>query len=83
MVYTLHKLSEGNTLKENQMVRNCRNALRILHRSPEGRPRNSLDDNIKMDLRQIMFEGVDWIHLACDRNQGWPVLNPTINIQVP
>jgi hypothetical protein len=30
-----------------------------------------LEDNIKMDLREIGLEGVDWIHLAEDRDQWW------------
>jgi hypothetical protein len=46
-----------------------RNAYKILVGKPEGRdplgkPRRSWEDNIKMDLREIGFRGVDWIHLA-------------------
>jgi len=33
-------------------------------KSPLGTPRRSWEDNIKMDLREIGWEGVDWIHLA-------------------
>jgi hypothetical protein len=33
------------------------------------RPRCRWEDNIKMDLREIGLEGVDWIHLAQDRDQ--------------
>jgi hypothetical protein len=40
---------------------------------PEGkRPRSRWEDNIKMDLREIGFEGMDWIHLTQDRD---PVMN--------
>jgi hypothetical protein len=28
-------------------------------------------DEIKMDLKQLDWEGVDWIHLAQDRDQWW------------
>jgi hypothetical protein len=28
-----------------------------------------LEDNIKMDIRQIVWDGVDWINLAQDRDQ--------------
>jgi hypothetical protein len=34
-----------------------------------GRPRHRWEDNIKMDVREIWWEGVDWIHLAQDRDQ--------------
>jgi hypothetical protein len=34
--------------------------------------------NIRMDLRKIEWEGVDWIHLTQDR----AVLNMVMNIQV-
>jgi len=36
---------------------------------PLGRPRCRWEDNIRMDLRNIGWEGVDWIHLAQDRDQ--------------
>jgi hypothetical protein len=32
-----------------------------------GRPRNTWEDNIKMDLMEIRLEGVDWTNLAQDR----------------
>jgi hypothetical protein len=49
-----------------------RGAYNILVGRPEGRrplggPRRRWDDNIKMDLREIGFGDVDWIHLAQDR----------------
>jgi hypothetical protein len=55
-----------------------RNAYSILvgkseGRSPFGRPRHKWEDNIKMDLREIGTEVVDWIHLAQDRDQ-WRAL---------
>jgi hypothetical protein len=50
-----------------------RNAYRILVGKPEGkrplaRPRNSWVDNIKMGLREMGWDGVDWIELAQDRD---------------
>jgi hypothetical protein len=36
---------------------------------PQGRPRRRWVDNIKMDLREIGWDDVDWIDLAQDRNQ--------------
>jgi hypothetical protein len=29
-----------------------------------------MENNIKMDLMQIGFEGVDWINMAHDRDRG-------------
>jgi hypothetical protein len=51
-----------------------RNAYRILVRKPEGerslrRPRRRWADNIKIDLREIEWDGVDWVDLAQDRDQ--------------
>jgi hypothetical protein len=34
---------------------------------PLGRPRRGWEDNTKMDVREIRWEGVDWIHLAQNR----------------
>jgi hypothetical protein len=31
-------------------------------------------DNIKMDLREIGLEGVDWIHMAQNRDQWWALV---------
>jgi hypothetical protein len=42
-------------------------------RRPLGRPRLRWEDNIKMDLGEIRFVDVDWIHWAQDRDR-WRVL---------
>jgi hypothetical protein len=31
---------------------------------PLGRPRRRWDDNIKMDLQEVGYEGMDWINLV-------------------
>jgi hypothetical protein len=36
---------------------------------PLGRPRHRWEDNIKMELREIWIDGVNWIWLAQDRVQ--------------
>jgi hypothetical protein len=41
--------------------------LKALH--PLGRLKHRWEDNIRMDLREIWWEDVDWIHLAQDRDQ--------------
>jgi hypothetical protein len=65
-----------------------RNAYRILvgkprGKRPLGRPRRRWADNIKMDLREIGWDGVDWIDLAQDRDQWRALVNTAMNFQVP
>jgi hypothetical protein len=50
---------------------------------PFGRERRRLEDNIKMELREIMWEAVSWMHLAQDRDQWLAVLNTLMIIRVP
>jgi hypothetical protein len=54
-------------------MRKMRNAYKILIRKleskrPLGRPRHKWEDNLRMDLRQMGWECVDWIHFAQDRD---------------
>jgi hypothetical protein len=48
-----------------------------------GRPRRRWEDNIKMDLREIGIDGMNWIRVAQDRVQWWAVVNTVINLRVP
>jgi hypothetical protein len=41
------------------------------------------EESIRMDLREIEWEGVDWIHLAQDRDQLWALVNTVMNLHVP
>jgi hypothetical protein len=64
-----------------------RNAYRILVGKPEGkrplgRPRRRWVDYIKMDLRKIGWDGVDWIELAQDRDQRRALVNTVMNLRV-
>jgi hypothetical protein len=52
-------------------------------RRPLGRPRHRWEDNIKMDLREIGFEDVDWIQLAQDRGRWQALVNTVMNLWVP
>jgi hypothetical protein len=52
-------------------------------RRPLGRPRRRWKDNIKMDLREIGFGDVDWIHLAEDRGRLRVLVNTVMNLRVP
>jgi hypothetical protein len=66
-------------------VRGAYNILvgRLGGRRPLGRPRCRWEDNIKMDLREIRFGDVDWIHLAQDRDMWRSVVNTVMNLRVP
>jgi hypothetical protein len=52
-------------------------------RKPLGRPRRRREDNIRRDLVEISCEGVDWIHLAQDRDQWRAAVNTVMNLRVP
>jgi hypothetical protein len=39
--------------------------------------------NIRMDLREMAWEGVDWIYLAQDRDQSQAFVDTVMNLQVP
>jgi hypothetical protein len=40
-------------------------------------------DNIKIDLRDIGWVGMDWIDLALDRDQWRALVNTVMNLQGP
>jgi hypothetical protein len=50
---------------------------------PLGRPRLTLEDNIKMNLREIGWGGIDWIGLAQDRDWWRVLVNLVMNLRVP
>jgi hypothetical protein len=65
-----------------------RNAYRILVGKPEGkrplgRPERKWVDNIKMDLREIGWDGMDLIELAQNRDQWRALVNTVMNLRVP
>jgi hypothetical protein len=47
-----------------------------------GRPRCRWVDNIKIDLRAVGWDGMDWIDLAQDRDQWRVLVNTVMNLQV-
>jgi hypothetical protein len=65
-----------------------RGAYRILVGRTEGkrqlgRPRRRWEDNIKMDLQEVGWEGMDWINMAQDRCRWQDLVNVVINLRVP
>jgi len=62
-------------------------SVKILIGKPEGtrlleKLRRRWEDNIRMDLRETEWEGVDWLHLAQDREQRWGLVNTVMNFRV-
>jgi hypothetical protein len=49
---------------------------------PLGRPTRRWVDNIKMDLGEIGWDGVDWVDLAQDRDQWRALVNTVMNLRV-
>jgi hypothetical protein len=65
-----------------------KSAYRIFVRKPEGkrplgRTRRRWVDNIKMYLREIGWNGVDWIDMAQDRDQRKVLMNTVMKLRVP
>jgi hypothetical protein len=61
---------------------------RILVGKPEGkrllgRPKRRWVDSIKIDLREIGWDGKDWIDLAQDRDQWSALVNTVMSRWVP
>jgi hypothetical protein len=64
-----------------------RNLYRVLVGKPEGkrpleRPRRRWENGIKMDLTETGCGGVEWIHLAQDRDRWRAVVNVVMNLRV-
>jgi hypothetical protein len=54
-------------------------ARRPVGKRPPGRPRCRGEDNIRMDLREIGWEGVDWVHLAQNSDQLRAIVSTVMN----
>jgi hypothetical protein len=50
---------------------------------PLGRRGRRWEDNIKINLREIGWSGIDWIDLAQDRDQWRDLVYTVMNLQVP
>jgi hypothetical protein len=60
-----------------------RNMYRVLMRKLERkRPRRRWKDRIKMDIREVGWGGVEWIHLAQDTDRWRAVVNAVMNLRV-
>jgi hypothetical protein len=52
-------------------------------KGPHGRARHSSEDIIEMDLKELGYDGVDWIHLSYITIQWWVLMTTVMNILVP
>jgi len=50
---------------------------------PLGRHRRRWEDNIKLDLQEVGYGGIDWIELAQDRDRWRALVNAGMNLRVP
>jgi len=64
-----------------------RNVYKILVGRPEGMRslsihRHRFEDNIRMDLKEVGWKGVDWIHLAQDKDQWQALVTTVMNLRL-
>jgi hypothetical protein len=52
-------------------------------KKPLGRPGHRLMDDIEMDLREIGWDGMDWINLVLDRDQWRALVYMVMYLRVP
>jgi len=45
--------------------------------------RDCPEDNIRMDLGELGWEDMDWIHLAQDRDKWQDLVNTVMKLRVP
>jgi hypothetical protein len=69
-------------------MRENRCAYRILvgkpdGKRPPGKPRRRRVENIKMDLNEIGWDGMDWTDLTQNRDQWRALVNTVMNLRVP
>jgi hypothetical protein len=88
------KCNYNYEVEEDEMGRACstngekRNSYRILVEKPEGkrplgRARRRWEDNIRMDIREIKWGGMDLVGLSQDRDQWRARVNTVMNLWVP
>jgi hypothetical protein len=56
---------------------------KLERKRPLRRPRHRCDSNIRMDVREIVWEDVGWMYLAQDRDQWQALVNKVMNLLFP
>jgi hypothetical protein len=51
-------------------------------RRPLGRPRRRWEDNIKIDLREVGWGGVDWIDVVQNRDRWRALVYAVMNLRI-
>jgi hypothetical protein len=75
----------GWACRKNGIEEKC---VQNINRKSEGkrplmRPRRKREGNIKTDLRETSWGGVDWIQLAQDRDQWQALVNTVMKLRAP
>jgi hypothetical protein len=67
------------------ILRNAYNILVGKHegKRPLGKPRRRWEDDIRMDISEIGWRGVDWMHLDQDAEQWCVLVNMVMNLRIP
>jgi hypothetical protein len=52
-------------------------------RRPLGRPRRRWEDNIKIDVQEVGWGGMDWIDMAQDRDRWRALVSAVMKLWVP
>jgi hypothetical protein len=56
---------------------------RVERKKPLGRPRQSRESDIKLDLRELGIDGMNWIRLDQDRVRWRPFVNTIMDLRFP
>jgi len=52
-------------------------------KGPLGRPRRKWQDNVKMDLQEVLWRGMDWIDTGQDRDRWRALVIAVMDLRVP
>ena len=52
-------------------------------KGPLGRPRHRWEGNIKMDIQEMGYGGMDWMELAQNRDRWRKLVNAVMNLRFP
>jgi hypothetical protein len=69
----------GHVARIGEKLNSYRMLVKAEEKKPLGKPRYWWVDNTKMDLREIGWGGMDWIHLTQDRDQWRALVNMVMN----
>jgi hypothetical protein len=80
-LYSSQSIVRMNKSRRTRLGRACSTKYRLLAgKIPLGRPKCRWVDNIRMDLGEMGWGGVDWIGLTQDRDRWKAVVNAVMNL---